>query len=282
MARKTQIILDRAMELVKSVPYKVSLRWLFYRLLQEGYYTDKDDYRRWKDRCADHRKQRKGEWAPDTLEDETREYIFNVYGCKTHRQYTKNLPDTICNAIDFHRDHFYKQYNYVEIWFEARAMIKQFAYYTKGIDLVPFGGDPSHSFKWEIAVNLRQAWEKYQKPIMILYFGDWDVKGVEIFDAAIKDIKQWCGELGGDFWYERCGLTLEQAQKYDLPESINKPGEYQWEALTDEAAREIIESSVSKYVDLDLIDKVNKQTEKKNEQWRDKLRPVVQSLINGG
>lgn len=42
---KTAPILDRAMEHIKSVEYKVSARWVFYRLLQEGHYSDKNDYK---------------------------------------------------------------------------------------------------------------------------------------------------------------------------------------------------------------------------------------------
>lgn len=42
---KTARILDRAWELVQSVAYAVSMRWVFYRLLQAGYYSTKDDYK---------------------------------------------------------------------------------------------------------------------------------------------------------------------------------------------------------------------------------------------
>lgn len=38
-------LLDRAYELVESVPYKVTARWLFYRLLQESFFKHKDDYK---------------------------------------------------------------------------------------------------------------------------------------------------------------------------------------------------------------------------------------------
>ncbi len=37
-------ILNAAMAHIQSVPYKVTLRWLFYRLLQEGVYKKKQDY----------------------------------------------------------------------------------------------------------------------------------------------------------------------------------------------------------------------------------------------
>jgi ABC-type antimicrobial peptide transport system ATPase subunit len=40
-----ETILDRALELVQGVPYQVSARWLFYALLQEGAYPDKESYK---------------------------------------------------------------------------------------------------------------------------------------------------------------------------------------------------------------------------------------------
>ncbi|GAJ17797.1 unnamed protein product, partial [marine sediment metagenome] len=43
--RKEQAdILDRAEEHIRSVPYRVTARWLFYRLLQDGIYHGKDAY----------------------------------------------------------------------------------------------------------------------------------------------------------------------------------------------------------------------------------------------
>ena len=33
-------LLDRALELIAAVPYAVTLRWLFYGLWQEGWYSD--------------------------------------------------------------------------------------------------------------------------------------------------------------------------------------------------------------------------------------------------
>jgi len=41
---ETQRILLAAYKHIESVPYKVSLRWVFYRLYQGGIYKDKRDY----------------------------------------------------------------------------------------------------------------------------------------------------------------------------------------------------------------------------------------------
>ena len=41
---KSKLTLDRAMGYIQAVPYRVTLRWLFYRLLQDGTYSSKQDY----------------------------------------------------------------------------------------------------------------------------------------------------------------------------------------------------------------------------------------------
>ena len=41
---KSKLTLDRAMGYIQAVPYRVTLRWLFYRLLQDGTYGSKQDY----------------------------------------------------------------------------------------------------------------------------------------------------------------------------------------------------------------------------------------------
>jgi len=42
---KSAFILDRASHWAQSVPYRVTARWVFYRLLQEGTYGKKAGYR---------------------------------------------------------------------------------------------------------------------------------------------------------------------------------------------------------------------------------------------
>ena len=123
----------------------------------------------------------------------------------------------------------------------------QFEYYTKDyrVSLQPFRGDCSIPIKWKLAKKLEQIAEKYGKPIEILYFGDYDKKGLQIFNSALKDIRQWCKT---DFDVERIGLTIEQAQSMSIPENPNKPGTYQWEALNDEQAGQLIVNAVEKYV----------------------------------
>ena len=158
------------------------------------------------------------------------------------RKHLKEKPDAVTNMIEITFDPFYEMDRYVVIGFEARAMVEQFTHYTEGINLFPFGGDAHIEPKWKIAKHFEAAFGWYGKPMQFLYFGDRDDKGEEIFDAAIKDIQEWC-EHPIDFQW--CGLTKEHVKEFDLPENpeAKKPGQYQWEALTDPQAKQIISSA---------------------------------------
>lgn len=258
---RTAKILERAMEHVKSVPYKVSLRWLFYRLLQEGIYKSKNDYNnKVKDLFSRARHTRYNGWNPDTLADESRNMIIRGVGAIDEN-------DAI-NQIDCNLDKFFNQDNFLMILYEANAMTGQFKQHTAFIPLVPFGGSPSLPYKWETTMVVKKAHERYEKPVILLYFGDCDTYGERIYETALEDIKSWCPI---EFEVEYCGLTLNQAKKYNVPENPDKPGQYQWEALTDEQAREIILSNVLKYQDYHKLKETLQEEKQLVNNWKEKL-----------
>ncbi|MGA2363526.1 MAG: hypothetical protein ABSG73_13855 [Candidatus Aminicenantales bacterium] len=171
-------ILETALNAVNSVPYRVSSRWVFYRLYQAGLYTRKEDYNGWGELSSRARHTGWGGWRPDTLADDTREAVVRTGGYNGKDQAKEDLGSRLKDAAARTMiDHFYRQENYIELWFEARAMVGQFEHYTKYIDLVPMAGQPSIPFKWSLAKRLEQASERYGKPIIILYFGDEDLAG---------------------------------------------------------------------------------------------------------
>lgn len=223
-------ILDFAMAKIKSVPYKVSSRWTFYRILQAGLIPDKSFMDKFDYLLSRARKSFYGEWRPDTLVDSIRQADFKG------EQYVGFYLEL--DSIDF-------QDYYVQLWFEAEAMHQQFEYYTKDfrVSLVPFRGDCSIPIKWQIAKKLEEINRNYNKPIKVLYFGDYDPKGLQILEAALKDIQAWCD---AEFDVERVGLTLEQANAMNIPENPGRPNTYQWEALEDEHAKKLILESLSK------------------------------------
>lgn len=236
-------ILDRAYDLIQSVPYKVSARWLFYALLQEGTYPGKESYRtKLLPLLAKARKTFHKQWRPDTLMDDTREAIIRGDGFDDVDEWLAAVGRAKCSL-----DKWVGQDVYLELWFEAKAMRGQFEYYTDYITLRPFGGDPSIAYKWSIAKDLEKAAETYDNPITIVYFGDLDPKGLTIPESAIRDIREWCS---ADFTFIRGGLNPGDDDKYNIAENPDKPGTFQWEALNDEIARELITSIIGEYISL--------------------------------
>ena len=240
---KRTAILARAWELVQSVDYSVSLRWLFYKLFQEGYYTDKKHYKtQFGGALSDARHGYYKGWRPDTLTDGTRATFYRGHGPYTPQEWVNQLAENVvCSLNKWHAQDYY-----VELWYEARAMHQQFAHYTEHITLRPMSGKPSIPFKWEIAKDL-ENFAGYGLPIVILYFGDLDETGQEIPTTLVKDVRKWCSV---DFKFIYCGLTSAQVKKYNVPQNPEKPG-YQWEGLPDAGAKEIIESSTAPFIRLD-------------------------------
>jgi len=240
-------ILEAAWEAIQSVPYTVTARWLFYRLLQDGHYSGKDDYKTFIGLLSKARLNYWQEWRPDTLADDTRAAITHDGQDESVEGWARDLSE---RGVACRLDHWYRQKFYVELWFEAEAMKRQFAHYTSGITLRPFKGCPSIDCKWQIAKQLEEAGERYGLPIVILYYGDFDDAGVSIPEDATRDIREWCD---ADFDFVRVGLNEGDGERYGLPENIDKPGCYQWEAVGDQLAREMITGAVARYVDQNIV-----------------------------
>ena len=278
---ESRTILDRAMEHIQSVNYRVSLRWVFYRLLQDGIYKTKEDYRPWKELCADARRRFFGEWRPWTLMDETRRIIQRGGGFADVRHFKKYGAEFIANQVTIEFNHFYQQKELIFVGFEARAMIEQFEFYSHGIDLFPFGGDPSIPFKWDISKHITTESGRYELPnkeVLVLYFGDRDDKGEEIFKGAEAIIREWCKT---PIRFEWCGLIKDQVAQYHIPENPEKPGQYQWEALSDPQAKEIIEGALRSRLDLDLIKRCNQLGDKFTKKWRTKIKRFCEKELSG-
>jgi hypothetical protein len=140
------------------------------------------------------------------------------------------------------------------------------------VTLRPMGGQPSIPYKWQIAKALENASEAYETPIVILYFGDLDPAGETIGEVVERDIQEWCNV---PFEFIRCGLNAEQVALYNVPENIEHPGAYQWEALTDDGAREIITGNLDKFLRHDAFTAIEEKEKAANKWLADKLSDLA-------
>ena len=272
MQKSTIKMLTQALEAIKTVDYPVSLRWIYYRLIDNyGWPKCLKTLNKLTSATSVARKEEQYGWDPDTLTDETRQIYYPAGIGISETKWIQNRQKQSC-TLDKGKP------PRIIVIFEARAMLKQFEKYTAPyhVTLVPLAGDASISLKSELSKLLAEFMYEAEKDgtiapenyTTVLYFGDRDAKGDQIPETARKDIEKFIHKhinlAPGYMPYNwiRCGLSTEQATKLKLTTDPERKGKYQWEALTDPQAREIIEDSLNKYVDLEHIAEVeNRETE---------------------
>lgn len=286
---KSKYILDRAWMWLQSVPYATTARWVFYRLLQDGTYSEKKGYKQLLALTSKARKQFYGEWRPWTLADDTRAPVLmqrdGYYGLHLRGHGFKDEKtwlETIAKEINCPLNRWVTQNIYAEVYFEAHAMQGQFLYYAnENLPLLAFGGDVSISAKWNAAERLAKRYKELGKPLHIYYFGDYDRKGLTIPQSAWRDISTWTGallinqgvkpeKLNEILNIHRIGINLEQVEELELPENPERPGTYQWEALDDEQAQQLIEQA-NELLDLDAFVEIERQEDDNSNRLRGKL-----------
>jgi len=286
-------ILRRAWDWVQSVAYAVTARWVFYRLLQDGTYTEKKGYRHLLGLLSKARKEFYDKWRPWTLADDTRAPILmqreGYYGLHLRGNGFKGEKAwlaTITQELNCPLNRWSSQPIYAEIWFEAAAMQGQFLYYAnENIPLLAFRGDISIPEKWRTAKRLAERYKAFRKPIHIYYFGDYDPKGLQIPISAWADIGTWAAALmikqGVEpqktrqiLNYHRIGINAEHINELQIPENPERPGTYQWEALDDQQAAFLIDKT-NELLDLDQFTKIEKREKEIEQRLKAKLTKDV-------
>jgi hypothetical protein len=275
---KTKAVLDAAMAIVSDLPYTPTARYVFYRLLDvPGLHYRKKDYKKFLKTTSKARKRYYGEgtWNPTTLADDGRVPIRAPEGYRSVRDWIQSFADQ-----EPYLDHLKLQDNIVEIWFEAAAMVGQFEHYTVGkrITLRAFKGDPSIPYKYEIATDLGILHDRYpDKKIVILYYGDFDPKGLTIPEDALKDIRAWCT---ANFDFIRVGINQDQIEPLELPEDPERPGCYQWEGIPDHHASALILDSIAQYWSDDVITEIRRREVRAGEIWNERTRDIIEELVD--
>ena len=110
---KSLKIVRAAWEHVHSIPYAATSRWLFYRLLQDGFYNSKDDYDSFLHLFSRVRKGYFEEWRPNTLVDDRRKPVEQIGQYESIQIWLDKYStgNYLCSL-----DHFYRQDRYIKVW----------------------------------------------------------------------------------------------------------------------------------------------------------------------
>jgi hypothetical protein len=174
------------------------------------------------------------------------------------------------------------QPNWLEVWIEKDALSEVFNTVLKPFDitLLVSRGYTSFSFIKETANRLGDI----DKPIYILYFGDLDASGVDIYRYITESLVK----MGVEPTVERIALTHEQVDQHKLPPMpvkmsdsrasgfISQYGNNAWEldALPPDVLQKLIRQSIAEYFDADAFT----ETKERQELVQSKLGKFFQSF----
>jgi len=154
-----------------------------------------------------------GEVGWEWMEDRTR-YKHELYSDRDANEYVEWQKEAFLD--NYRRDLSQSQPNYIEIWVEKDALSGLFKPVcdTYHVPLVVCKGYLSVSFQHLYILRVEAARRNEQQPV-VLYFGDFDPSGVDMFDNYQKCFPENFGV--NDIRFYRGALNLEDIELYGLP-----------------------------------------------------------------
>ncbi len=227
-------IIKEELKIYNKQGYKPTVRTIFYRLHSKGLISNTTSSYSSLDRATVHA--REDDILPmDCFADNSRHVIgdFNEIFYEPNEfidrylNHIKIIPEEYPNTIPL----WYNQSEYVEVWTEKDAMVGTFQSILKGKDvkIVPNRGFTSWAFLYE-CMKILKKWKDKGKNIHVLYYGDFDPSGDNMFD----ELKSRISKLGlesdinlrlDEIDFQRVAVTLEQIKKYNLPVKLDKSTE---------------------------------------------------------
>jgi hypothetical protein len=213
-----------------------------------------------------------------------------------------DLKDFGENVVDAYRRNVWSgQDTLVEVWLEKDALSGIFQ------DVVePYGVTLNVGRGYDGWSSLHEAFSRYAaggKPVNVLYFGDWDPSGEDMFRSLEERIGFFYFGEGEDIFnlafsalpesetcpeFTRCALLQEDIKKYELPPDFAKKTDtrrdsfverygdeaVELDALPPDVLRERIKNEVEARIDLEAIEASRERSEKE----RQTLKKIFKKL----
>ncbi len=259
--KSTLATISQANEIIEQYQadgFTLTLRQLYYQFVSKALIPNTEkQYKRLGSILADGRMAGLIDWS--AIEDRTRELKSLDHW---------NNPGEIIRAAaeGYALDHWEDQEYRPEVWIEKQALTGVISDICRKLDIGYFAckGYVSMSEMWRAAQRFQ--WEYGGQTAVIIYLGDHDPSGLDMD----MDIKKRQRTFGSEIEFIRIALTMAQVEKYNpppnpaklsdsrAPDYCRKYGDESWEldALDPHTIADLIESTVLKYRDQELLDEV--------------------------
>ena len=284
MGRKSRLI-PYVLKIIGEYEVRLTVRQIFYRLVSAGVIPNtRSAYNSLDKVISEARK--KGVIPFDAIVDRSRNFIGgDTPYYLTPEQYFNGLIENLKTAfLNYDIPFWLNQPIYIEVWLEKDALTGFFKQITDKyrVVLAPCRGYPSLTFLYEATKRL----SRISKPKLILYFGDYDMRGIDIQ----RHITETLENFGlTNFQVKRVALTREQIEAYQLPPNpakskdtmfrgwIEKHGNVAWEldALEPKVLMALIENAILQNIDKPTLNQRNNLLE----QNRLRLKSMIENLL---
>ena len=287
---RPSVLIPVAQEILKEYNSRITIRLLFYRLVSKGVIPNSESsYTMLIQRMIVAR--RDGRIPYEVFEDRTRHSVESELPNFT----TEKAEDILANGIDVYENaeeyalaqlknsfwkyelpYWHEQPYYVEVWLEKEALANLFEPICekKKLTFVPCRGYPSLSLLYDCSKRFRTV--PQDREIRILYFGDYDMRGLNIEQTIAKNL---CDDFGIQAKVIRFALTREQIEQFQLPPNpakikdtmargwIEKNGNVAWEldALEPHVLENILEKAIQSQINQDSLAERNNNVSKTRE-----------------
>jgi len=259
-----QKIVETANETYNEMGLQITIRQLYYQLVSRGLIVN-GKYNTLNPLLTDLREKGILDWR--LFEDRSR-VIYKpetIEPCIDIKKLMLNYIETLSLPPI---NKWYAQQYYLELWYEKDALSSYFQSVADKWQIVSFATRGFNS-----TTNNKESLDRFfkheDKQCLILYCGDYDPFGIQIYKTLLKKIKK--------IKIDRIALTKEQIEKYNLIEMPEMKGKnlkerfiaeygdkaYELDALPAKELMSILDNAISEYLNPELYDD-SKQLENEN------------------
>lgn len=277
-------IVREANSVFKQYQTRLTLRQLFYRLVAKLILPNTvNSYKalsKWMVKARE-----LGDVDEWYLEDRIRQTLGGDKGYEDSDGFIKGFENYFKNCWKYFALKMWStQPQMIEVWVEKDALSRLVSEIGDEFNVItcPSRGYSSYTYIRKAVGRI----EEYDKPIKILYLGDFDPSGMDIE----RDLADRLNRYGADdVKVERVALTLDQINEYNLPPMPAKTTDpriasfvadtggadaVELDALEPPVLQELIREAVEAEIDMDAWEERKEETEEEKQRLKEKLEKV--------
>lgn len=280
---KYDVIVSESNKVFQQYNMPLTLRQLFYRLVAKLIFPNTmNNYKALSKMLVKARE--RGDVDDSWIEDRTRQTIGGDWGYEDSDDFIQDQIDDLKKSWErFTMKMWEDQPHIVEVWVEKDALSRVVSEIARGFRTrtCPSKGYSSYTYLKDAAERIDDA----GKPVVVLYFGDYDPSGLDIVRDLEERLDRYRTE-GTELTVKRIALTLDQIREHNLPPMPAKTSDprlakfiadtggtdaVELDALEPDVLQDLVKKAINQHINVETWNKRRELIEKKKEELRERL-----------